>query len=437
MSNQPNILMVTSHDIGRHLGCYGIDEVQTPNLDRFAAEGLRFENAFCTAPQCSPSRASLFTGRYPHSNGVMGLTHGYFAWDLHPDERHLADYLSHAGWHTVGAGVFHETADPQRIGFDRILAGHHDDAAELNKAVFKFLREERPADCPFYLQVGYFEPHRTEIGFDAPPDYTNGVHIPPYLVAEESALHDLAYFQGAIRKLDKAFGMLLDVIAEQGLTDDTLVIFTADHGIPYPRAKCSLYDAGLEVALIMRWAHGPWNRGDGISPLVSNLDVTPTLLELLALPVPDAMQGQSFSGLLRGEDNGARSRILGEMTYHSYPDPQRCLRTEHHKLIVNFSSSASFMNPSQQWRPNTITVHPANPIFAHHPPVELYDLDTDPLEQCNLAFDSDYATLRTEMLSQLHTWMQETSDPLLDGIPTPPMHQFAMNALRGNPIDKR
>lgn len=437
MAPQPNIILVTSHDLGRHLGCYGVKEVRTPNLDRFAGDGVRFENAFCTAPQCSPSRASLFTGRYPHSNGVMGLTHGYFAWDLHPDERHLANYLGEAGWHTAGAGVIHETANPQRIGFDRILADHHDDAAELNKPVFKFLREERPKDRPFYLQVGYFEPHRTKIGFDAPPDYEYGVYVPPYLVAEESALHDLAYFQGAIRKLDTAFGALLNVLDEEGLADNTLVIFTADHGIPYPRAKCSLYDAGLAITLIIRWTHGPWNPGDVITPLVSNLDVTPTLLELLALPVPDMMQGQSFCGLLHGEDNSGRSGIFGEMTYHSYPDPQRCLRTEHHKLIVNFSSSASFMNPSQQWRPSTITVHPTNPIFAHHPPVELYDLHADPLEQCNLAFDPGYATLRTGMLSQLHTWMQETNDPLLNGIPTPPMHHFAMNALRGNHIEKR
>lgn len=428
-ADKPNILFVTSHDIGRHMRCYGVETVHTPRFDAFAAQGVRFAHAFCVAPQCSPSRSSLFTGRYPHQNGVMGLTHDYFAWDLHDDERHLAALLNDAGYYTVGTGVIHECHDPARPGFDRVLSDQAADANALNAPVFRFLREERPADQPFYLQVGYFEPHRTENGFGAPPDTEHGITIPPFLKDEESAHEDLAGFQGAIRRLDDAFGALLDVLAEQGLAESTLVIFTADHGIPFPRAKCSLYDPGLEVALIMRWPGGPWAAGDVVESLVSNIDVTPSLLELLGLPVPENMQGHSFVPVLGGDITEARDVIYGEMTYHDYTDPRRCIRSERYKLIVNFTAAYSFMDPSQQWRPNTVTTHPENPQFSYHVPVELYDLQTDPLEHHNLAGADSYAVVRDELLARLYGWMQQTGDPLLDGIPTPPMHRFALRAL--------
>ncbi len=112
---RPNILLVHCHDLGQYLHCYGVKTVQTPNLDALAAEGVRFARSFCSNPGCSPSRASIFTGRWPHSNGVMGLCHANFAWDLGPDERHMAQILRDAGYTTAAVGVIHETAS----GFKR------------------------------------------------------------------------------------------------------------------------------------------------------------------------------------------------------------------------------------------------------------------------------------------------------------------------------
>lgn len=427
--SRPNLLIVTSHDLGRHLHSYGIDAVHSPNLDRFGSEGVRFANAFCTAPQCSPSRASLFTGRWPHSNGVMGLTHAHFAWDLYRDEKHLAQLLRAAGWRTAALGIIHETRAPERMGFDYILREGVGDAHPLTRAAIDYLKQ-RPKDQPFYLQVGYEEVHRSMYGYNAAPDFERGVYVPPYLVDDFAARQDFAHFQGAVRKLDAAFGDLLAALDAEGIAGDTLVIFAADHGIPFPRAKCSLYDPGLEIALLMRWPSGGWQAGQVVAPMVSNIDVAPTLLEVLDLPGPANLQGQSFAPLLKGDPARPREAIFGEMTYHDYCDPRRCIRTETHKLIVNFTAAPFFMDPSQQWRPSTVTRQPENPRFAYHAPVELYDLRDDPLETVNLASAPAHAAIRADLLHRLYAWMQATSDPLLSGIPHSPMHEWAIQALK-------
>src|SRR6266508_4937220 len=115
-----DVVVMTTHDIGRHLGCYGAQGVTSPNLDALAGEGVLFTSAFCTAPQCSPSRSSLATGRYPHANGVMGLAHDGFGWELHPDEQHVAELLGAHGYESHLFGLQHVTMHPERLGFDRV-----------------------------------------------------------------------------------------------------------------------------------------------------------------------------------------------------------------------------------------------------------------------------------------------------------------------------
>jgi len=429
--SRPNIIVIISHDLGRHLNCYGVETVHSPNLDAFAAEGVKFDRMFCTAPQCSPSRASMFTGRYPHSNGVMGLVHSDFAWDLHDNETHLAKLLGEAGYHTACVGDVHETSRPGQFGFQQTLVTGGGTCFKRLSPIVDFLHDRKESPQPFYLQIGFFEPHRARPGFGHPPDTRDGVTVPPYLVDDLDAREDFAYYEGAIRALDDTFGMLDKTLRDTGLTDDTLVVFAADHGIPFPRAKCSIYDPGLEITFLMRWPNGPWDEGRTCDALLNNADFLPTMCDLLELDAPGGVQGGSFLPALQGDagphEGGA---IFGEMTYHDYPDPRRCIRTETHKLIANFANAPFFMDPSQGWRRKTVTKHPENPPFAYHVPVELYDLEADPLEQNNLVDSPDHAELLAELGRQLHQWMADTNDPLLEGIPAPPMHGRTLRALR-------
>lgn len=447
-STKPNLLLLSCHDLGRHLGCYGIPTVRTPNLDRLALDGVRFARSFCVAPQCSPSRAALYTGRYPHSNGVLGLTHSHFAWDLHPSERHLAGRLRDAGWRTGLAGLQHETTRPQDMGWDEIVPNNTPvadtsltgcDRTALQAQDFITRHRDQNPDQPFYLQVGFFEPHRapgTPGGFGPmPPDDGAGVWVPPYLVDDDAARDEFKHYQGAIRKLDGAVGRLLGAVDALGLRERTIVVFTTDHGIPFPRAKCSVYDPGLETCLLLRWPAGGVAGGTIYHEMVSNIDVLPTLLELVDVSGPADVQGRSFASLLRGDPSyAARTEVFGEMTYHDYYDPVRCIRTNQHKLIVAFCFNRGFMDPSQQWRPRTITRHPVDPSLSRHAPVELYDLDADPGETQNLAPSPEHREIADDLVGRLYTWMTNTRDPLLDGVPPSPMHHRAVAALREGKI---
>lgn len=448
---RPNILLIHCHDLGRHLNCYGADTVSSPHVDALAADGILAERMFTAAPQCSPSRAALFTGRWPHCNGVLGLTHDPFAWDLHPNERHLAGRLSDAGYRTELIGVHHESRRrPDQdiaaaLGFDRLRTGGliPDVVANGTEALRRLAGEE----APFFLQLGFIEPHRLTGSGDAPgvmgflgdhlePDTSRGVAVPPFLEDTESAREEIAELQGAIRAVDGGVGELLAELDRTGVADDTIVIFTTDHGLALPRAKCSLHDPGLEVAFVVRWPNGGWTGGRRVDDLLINMDVVPTLLQALGLPVEDAddelpMHGRSFLPLLedRPADLPAREMIFGELTYHDYYDPCRTVRTEHHRLIVNFSSSVNFMDPSQSWVRRSTPVGRPNGNIGSHSIVELYDLNTDPLELTNVAEEPAYAEIRSDLLIKLREWMTDTGDPLLDGAVTSPHHLTAVAAL--------
>lgn len=442
---RPNLIIFHCHDLGQFLHCYGVKTVRTPNFDRFAEQGVRFARSFCTQPGCSPSRASLFTGRYPHNNGVMGLTHANFAWDLRPEEKHLAQFLKEAGYTTVAVGVIHETrSGAKRCGYDKHIPKAK--AAEGTAAALEELKRLAAGPKPFFLYAGFIEPHRLHypkdggpmsglVGFPGPylqPDDALGVEVPGYLRDTPGTREELAGLQGAVRHVDEQFGRWLQTIHELGLETNTLVIATTDHGIAMPRAKCNLYEPGLQIAFLLRYpARKGWHGGIVRHEMISNIDVLPSILELIGIPIPANVQGRSFAPLLDGRPYRPRDAIFGELTYHGYYDPARSIRTDTHKLIAYFSTAPAFQDPSQQWRPKSDPVTPENPATAFHPHLELYDLTRDPWEQVDLAKKPEYASVRNELVHRLYQHMVETDDPLLRGAVASPHHETTLKLLRG------
>jgi len=438
-----NILLLHCHDLGRFLGAYGVRTVATPHLDALAARSAVFDAAFSTAPHCSPARASLFTGTYPQQNGVLGLTHEPFGWDLVDGGAHLAHRLKRHGYRTELVGVHHESRtlpDDELetvLGFDRVRTGGDRDAV-VRRAI-DALGRASASGLPFYLQVGFHEPHRTPsardragvmgfLGESVVPDAARGTWVPPFLRDTDEAREELAELQGAVRQMDEGVGEILARLDDLGLSDDTIVVFTTDHGLALPRAKCTLYDAGTGVALFVRVPDRPAWQGRRVNGLVSHVDVLPTLMELATEAAASGVSGTSLVPLVE-QDAPIREHAFGQLTYHTYFDPKRSVRSASAKLIVNFSNAPRAMDPTQSWIHRSLPIDLSGPTIGTSPVVEFYDLDRDPDELANLADAPDRDQQIAVLAAALLDWMREVEDPLLDAADSP-RHRLALSKLQ-------
>ncbi len=410
----PNILYLHSHDTGRYVQPYG-HPVPTPNIQRLADQGVLFRKAFCAAPTCSASRACLLTGQYGHNNGMLGLAHR--GWSLNDYRQHLVHPLHRAGYHSVLIGEQHIAKRPDIIGFDRVVKIETSHVDKVAPVAIEILGEPPPE--PFFMSVGFFETHRD---FLDPPSLRDALYSlpPPNLPDTADTRRDMAAYKASARSLDQGVGAVLEALDTHGLADDTLIVFTTDHGLAFPGAKATLYDRGLGVMLILR-GPGGFSGGKVNDALVSHIDVYPTLCELAGIERPDFLQGLSLLPLVNGEASAIRDAIFAEMTWHAAYEPQRAVRTERWKYIRRFGDRATPVlcncddSPSKDllislgWAERTI------------PAEQLYDLAFDPNEAANLAGDSSHEDTLRAMSDRLQGWMEETDDPLLRGDPSPPV----------------
>jgi arylsulfatase A-like enzyme len=285
-----------------------------------------------------------------------------------------------------------------------------------------------PSDRPRYIEVNLEEPHRPFDQDDAMPETSLGVAVPEFLPHDGASVAEMAAFQGAIARADEAVGAILDAIEAAGLREDTLVIFLADHGMAMPRAKCTLYDPGIEVALMMRWPGGDVAGGRGVEGLVSQVDVLPTVMDAVGLAREAQVQGRSVLSLARGQAGMGREAAFAGKTYHSYYDPMRAVRTARYKLIRNFEASFAVEVPGDVQEGPIFQSHAQRYHGGQHPLIELYDLEADPWEQTNLTGEAAHAEVQAQLDALLWRWMEETGDPLLKGPVASPAYRRAIQS---------
>ncbi|MFP4055385.1 MAG: sulfatase [Candidatus Brocadiia bacterium] len=411
---KPNLLLLLSDDHGvEHAGCYGSTWVRTPNLDRLAAQGVRFTRAFTATAMCTPSRSALYTGLFPHRNGAHP-NHS----KVRPGTKSLPHYLRPLGYRVALAGKRH-IGPREAFPFEYLSRGQ----------VGRFLAEVRSE--PFCLIVATHDPHTP--WKKKGPYSPDRVVVPPYLVDTPETREALARYANSVAALDQQVGELMEQLERRGLAGNTLFLYAGDHGSGLPFTKWTLYDAGIRVPFIVRWP-GRVEAGTVCEAMVSFVDVVPTFVEAAGGAAPEGLDGRSFLPVLEGKRSSHRDLIYATHTTEGIISgsvyPVRAVRTERHKYIVNLNPDGEFRNivtegrkggrPPAYWlswqekaRTDPRAARRVR-LYQHRPREELYDLKDDPYELHNLADRPALRPLMDGLRRKLADWMKQQGDPLLD-----------------------
>lgn len=443
MNTKPlNIVYLHAHDAGRYVQPYGFP-VETPNLMQFAKEGTLFRKAFAASPTCGPSRAALMASQYPHELGVYGLPGTKAGWAYDDYSKHLVRVLSEAGYETVLAGCQHETGGSEEelqedLGYQRLLNKGRKLKGQFYQETIDhvecFLAEKKSqlktSHKPFFLSVGLDEPHRNnkgreELGIGSEsarfsktryydPDQLDDRYVapPPFLPDLPGIRKEMASYHEGVKIMDEYMGRVLYALKHYGLEENTLVIVTTDHGIEFPGGKMTLTDQGIGVMLMIRGPHG-FEGGKVLDVLVSQLDIYPTLCEMIGLDHKPWHRGKSLLPLISGEKAKLHNAVFAEQTDHvGQFEPLRCIRTERYKLVLRHHATGPIM---RQDGPSDLIVEGYGFYNRQLGHVELFDLYLDPWEHCNRAEDPAYREIRRLLEAELQQWMEETKDPFPSG----------------------
>jgi arylsulfatase A-like enzyme len=427
----PNIVVIMGDDWSwPHASILGDKTVKTPHFDRIAREGVLFENAFVSAPSCTPSRFAVASGQYHWRLGEGVNLGGSLAGDVPV----YPDLLSDFGYRT---GFCRKGAEPSRHAYRGT-----DPFGRRFKDFAEFL-DPKKSDQPFCFWYGAGEPHRPyewQASLESDLDLSS-IEVPPYLPDNDTTRTDLGDYYLKVQKLDLLAGEILRRLETAGELENTIIVMTGDNGMPFPRAKATLFDSGTRVPLAIRWGAGV-KGGRQISDFVNLTDLAPTLLEAAGLPVPEVMTGKSLLPILTSETSGQverdRTHVLTGMERHVYPHPSRAIRTENFLYIRNFSPedwptgipkgappvfdfkktpwptmAGAFSHnvdpgPTKQWM--RFNESPQNAqSFDRKPVEELYDLRNDPDQLTNLldigevpdAVEKHRKTLATQLANEL------------------------------------
>lgn len=425
---QPNILWIIADDFSPDLSAYGTPGISTPNLDQLVSEGVSYTSAYATAPVCSVSRSSFVTGMYATTLGAhqhRALSAGTVA---------LPSGVETVMKHFQDAGYFVSNSNSNVSGngkTDYNFSGGQNAHFDGND-----WRDRAPGQ-PFFHQVQIFQPHRSSSGFDfANSDLTReaALDLPGYYPDHPIARADYANYLAHSETMDQRVGAVLSRLASDGLAEDTIVIFTADHGRPHVRDKQWLYEGGINVPLIVRDPNASSNLAGTLNDsLVSLIDLAPTSLAAASIPVPSNMVGedfldQSFDG--KEEIYATRDRsgnVVDRLRAVLVKDYDQFGIAGDFKLIRNFNPGTSYMHDEMESvykfaeypvhtllrdlnAKGLLTPEQANFLTYIRPEFELYDISTDPNEFYNLADDPAFAQVLGDLQNRIATWMVNTND---------------------------
>ena len=436
--DRPNILLAIADDWGwPHAGAYGDRVVQTPNFDRVAREGILFRHAFVSSPSCTPSRNALLTGQWH-----WRLEAGANLWSTLPDRFTTYPELLRAAGYWVGStGKAFGPGKTETPG--RPLAG------KRFRDFASFLAE-RPPNQPFCFWLGSGDPHRPyEIGSGAASGIElNQIRLPACFPDAEEVRGDIADYYWEVQRFDRLVGDALQQLERIDEFDNTIVVITGDHGMPFPRAKSNLYDTGTRVPLAMRWPTGMMSAGRTLDEFVSLTDLAPTFLAAAGVSQPAEITGRSLLPLLRSDQSGHVQSEFNDIIFgkerhvpsQEAPDmggyPCRALRTANYLYIMNLrpdrwpNGTPNYQNAAMPgtWYGDTdngptkhymienreADAHHARLYelsFAKRPADELYDLRTDPVQLNNVASNPNYADIVSTLKGQLTERLARSGDP--------------------------
>ena len=439
--SRPNILFCIADDWGwPHAGAYGDPVVKTPTFDRLAREGVLFENAFVTAPSCTPCRNSILTGQWH-----WRLEEGVNLWStLHPKFPVYPLLLEDAGYHV---GHWRKAWGP---GDWKALGRKRDPGGPTFKGFPAFLKA-KPKDKPFCFWLGTSDPHRPyewQSGAKSGIDI-NKIRLPADLPDHETVRHDVADYYWEVQRFDGDVGAAVKTLEEFGELDNTIIVMTGDHGMPFPKHKCQLYDSGTHVPLAVRWgAKVPADRR--VTDFVSLSDFAPTFLEAAGVSIPGQMTGRSLLSVLTSSQSGridpSRDHVLTGRERHGPSQekpnsggyPMRAIRTDGFLYIRNFDPDrwpGGFPDAEKAFCEKAygdcdggptktfVIDHRDDPkykqfyqlAFARRPAEELYDLKEDPDQLHNVAGQAEYAEAQEQLSRRLTDELISTEDPRVVG----------------------
>lgn len=415
-SEKPNILWIIAEDMSPHFGSYGEKSIQTPNVDKLAADGVLFERAFVTAPICSSSRSALITGMYQTSIGAHHHRSGAgMKIELPAGVQPLPRLFQQAGYHTSNAS------------YPAMGKGKTDYNFEYDEEIYDGTDwKMRKPGQPFFAQIQLIGGKTRDIPkqlaaarkqLDSVTS-TESLSLPPYYPRTPAILDDWAATLDAVRITDHQVGEIIGRLRKEGILDQTIIFFITDHGVSHGRGKQFLYDEGTHIAFV---ASGPGlPKGERRKDLIEHIDMAAMSLSLAGIPIPEKMQGRNvFAPDYQPREATYSARDRADETV----DHIRSVRTERWKYIRNFLPQRPYLQPNdyKDNKPCLIALRAAEAagelddvqrlLFAKtRPPEELYDLAADPWEVKNLAADPAHAATLSELRTKLDRWMEQTND---------------------------